>query len=53
LNDSSKSGWIVEALDLHEARLLRYATCTSPDFRGIQDEPILKIRVRSVPGNTV
>jgi RNA polymerase sigma factor (sigma-70 family) len=46
LTDSSKSGWIVEALDLYEARLLRYATWVLRDTdlaREVVQETFLRL----------
>jgi len=46
LRDSSKSDWIVEVLDLHEARLLRYATWVLRDdelAREVVQETFLRL----------
>jgi RNA polymerase sigma factor (sigma-70 family) len=46
LNDSSKSDWITDALDLYEARLLRYATWVLRDqelAREVVQETFLRL----------
>ena len=46
MNDSSKSGWIIEALDLYEARLLRYASWVLRDTelaREVVQETFLRL----------
>src|SRR6185369_13455277 len=46
LKDTSKSDWIVEVLDLHEARLLRYATWVLRDgelAREVVQETFLRL----------